>query len=44
MVVPEFNIKLDDDTYNYLEFLERMRFIRNKDEAVNKALSLANSR
>ena len=39
-MVPEFNIKLDDDTYNYLEFLERMRFIRNKDEAVNKALIL----
>ena len=40
MAVPEFTIQLDDDTHNYLEFLERMRFIRNKEEAVNKALLL----
>lgn len=33
-------IELDDDLYNYLEFLERMRFIRNKGEAVKKALTL----
>ena len=33
-------VELDDDTYNYLEFLERMRFIRNKEEAVQKALTL----
>lgn len=35
-----FTVNLDDDTYNYLEFLERMRFIRNKEEAVQKALTL----
>jgi len=35
-----FTVELDDDTYNYLEFLERMRFIRNKEEAVQKALTL----
>lgn len=33
-------VDLDDDTYNYLEFLERMMFIRSKDEAVQKALTL----
>ena len=33
-------VDLDDDTYNYLEFLERMRFIKNKGEAVQKALTL----
>ena len=33
-------VDLDDDLYNYLEFLERMRFIRNKGEAVTKALTL----
>lgn len=31
-------VELDDDTYNYLEFLERMMFIRSKGEAVQKAL------
>ena len=33
-------VDLDDDTYNYLQFLERMMFIRSKDEAVQKALTL----
>lgn len=33
-----FEIELDDDTYNYLEFLERTRFIKSKEEAVQKAL------
>lgn len=33
-------LELDDDTYNYLEFLERTRFIKSKDEAVRKALIL----
>jgi hypothetical protein len=35
-----FTVELEDDTYNYLEFLERTRFIKNKDEAVRKALIL----
>ncbi|GAF67785.1 unnamed protein product, partial [marine sediment metagenome] len=30
-------LEIDDDTYNYLEFLERTRFIKSKDEAVRKA-------
>ena len=38
--MPEFTIDLDNDTHNYLEFLERMRFIKSKDEAVKKALLL----
>jgi len=38
--LPEFTIDLDNDTFNYLEFLERMRFIKSKDEAVKKALLL----
>ena len=33
-------IELDDDMYNYLEFLERTRFIRRKEEAVQKSLLL----
>lgn len=33
-------VDLDEDTYNYLEFLERMMFIRSKGEAVQKALTL----
>ena len=33
-------VELDDDMYNYLEFLERMRFIRGKEEAVQKSLLL----
>jgi len=35
-----FTIDIDDDTYNYLEFLERTRFIKSKEEAVKKALTL----
>ncbi|MFP3950998.1 MAG: hypothetical protein ACLFVP_02485 [Candidatus Bathyarchaeia archaeon] len=35
-----FTTELDDDLYNYLEFLERTRYIRSKDEAVRKALLL----
>lgn len=35
-----FTVDLDDDNYNYLDFLERMRFIKNKQEAVQKALTL----
>jgi len=35
-----FTVELDDDAYNYLDFLERMRFIRNKEEAVQKSLKL----
>ncbi len=35
-----FTVELEDDTYNYLEFLERTRFIKSKDEAVRKALIL----
>ncbi len=33
-----FTVELDDDTFYFLEFLERTRFIKNKDEAVRKAL------
>lgn len=32
------NVEISDDVYNYLDFLEKMRFIRNKEEAVAKAL------
>ncbi len=35
-----FMVEMDDDTYNYLEFLERTRFIKNKEAAVKKALIL----
>lgn len=35
-----FTVELEDDTYNYLEFLERTRFIKSKEEAVGKALIL----
>lgn len=31
-------ISLDDDAYNFLEFLERTRFIKNKEEAIQKAM------
>ena len=34
------SLEMDDDTYNYLEFLERTRFIKSKDDAVRKALIL----
>lgn len=33
-------VTLDDDIYNFLEFLERTRFIKNKEEAVQKAMAL----
>jgi len=35
-----FTVELDDELYDYLEFLERTRFIKNKEEAVCKALTL----
>ncbi len=31
-------IELEEDLYNYLEFLERVRFVRSKEEAIVKAL------
>jgi len=34
----EVKVEIDDDLYNYLEFLERTRYIRNKNEALHKAL------
>jgi hypothetical protein len=34
----EITVHVDDDTYNYLEFLERTRYIKNKDQALNNAL------
>jgi len=33
-------IDLEDDVYDFLDFLERTRFIKSKDEAVRKALLL----
>ena len=33
-------VEIDEDLYNYLEFLERTRYIRNKNEALHKALLL----
>lgn len=33
-------VPLDEDVYEFLEFLERLRFIKNKEEAVQKALLL----
>jgi hypothetical protein len=36
----EFTAEIDDDLYNYLDFLERTRFIKNKNEALKKALLL----
>ena len=38
--VKTISLEMDDDTYNYLEFLERTRFIKSKDDAVRKALIL----
>jgi hypothetical protein len=35
-----FTANIDDDLYNYLEFLERTRYIKNKEEAIRKALLL----
>ena len=36
----ERTVEIDDDLYNYLEFLERTRYIKNKNEALHKALLL----
>jgi len=33
-------VALDDDVYDFLEFLERMMFIKSKEEAVQKAMLL----
>ncbi len=35
-----FSVELDDELYNYLEFLERTRYIKSKEEALQKALLL----
>ena len=32
------SVEIGDDLYDYLDFLEKMKFIRNKEEAVAKAL------
>jgi hypothetical protein len=34
----DFTVKLDEELYDYLEFLERTLYIRNKNEAVQKSL------
>jgi hypothetical protein len=34
----EVTVEIEEDLYNYLEFLERTRYIRNKNEALHKAL------
>jgi hypothetical protein len=36
----EFIAEIEDDLYNYLDFLERTLFIKNKNEAIQKALIL----
>ena len=36
----EFKVEIEDDLFNYLDFLERTRFIKNKNEALHKALLL----
>ncbi len=36
----QVTIEIEDDLYNYLEFLERTRYIKNKNEALQKALVL----
>ena len=36
----EITVEVDDDLYNYLEFLERTRYIKNKSQAIHKALLL----
>jgi hypothetical protein len=36
--MPEFQVEIDDDLFNYLEFLERTLYIKNKNEALQKAL------
>lgn len=34
----EFKAEVDDDLFNYLDFLERTLFIKNKNEAIHRAL------
>jgi hypothetical protein len=34
------DVGLDEDVYEYLDFLERTRFIKSKDEAIRKAMLL----
>lgn len=34
------DVAIDEDVYDYLDFLERTRFIKSKDEAIRKALLL----
>lgn len=36
----EFKAEIEEDLYNYLNFLERTLFIKNKNEAIQKALIL----
>ena len=36
--MPEFQVEIDEDLFNYLEFLERTLYIKNKNEALQKAL------
>jgi len=36
----EFTAEIEEDLYNYLDFLERTLFIKNKNEAIQKALIL----
>ena len=36
----EFKAEIEEDLYNYLDFLERTLFIKNKNEAIQKALIL----
>jgi hypothetical protein len=36
----DVQVEIDDDLYNYLDFLERTRFIKNKNVAVHTALLL----
>ncbi len=36
----EFNAEIDEDLFNYLDFLERTRYIKNKNEALQTALLL----
>jgi hypothetical protein len=39
-VMREFNAEIDDDLFNYLDFLERTLYIKNKNEALHTALLL----
>ena len=34
------DVAIDEDVYDYLDFLERTRFIKSKDEAIRKAMLL----